>query len=549
MPPRPIVQLESLESALKSAFVSAMRRADDWSDDAETAKVLARVQKRHDVVGSAPDPATIAEAIAHFRRTGEPDGWRGLKRACYGAGMLDQSGWCLLSEKPTRDKLIALADGQSEPRKRVRCYLSLLASYWSFRLDTANEQSKAGWHVLRKWLDERLPKISRDAGRRPGWLVTLEQHQNLLRADPCGRYAAKLLVGDGAELQQAIAGLSIPSDSWVLEEAVMAQMRAASSLSHDAFVHALPGLLSVAMGKSGLSTSKSLQTRCVAALVSRYAKVPGKPEHIGLRDAAVSVIGNPWLKRSSWDASVTDSQGKPDSLAREMVYGWLKRRLIKDFFELLSEDGAGDSRRLDYWLRFEPFIDDMWFALGTNARNRKGEGIEDFRKRAAGRTLILDGTTADNNAFVMRMNEYVAIEFGETGNAFYLFRWDDLPAFVTERLLSGRARADIMIGQLRSQERALKRLVHRDSPTACKSWEQKFDDVICPIVRQKPKHRPAFLPELEKLINDFGVEGEDLRARGGALWLYTDNTRAAFSAGARRLGFQYRSNKGWYREA
>jgi hypothetical protein len=95
----------------------------------------------------------------------------------------------------------------------------------------------------------------------------------------------------------------------------------------------------------------------------RYARIPSKPEHILLRDAAVAHIGNPWLKKSVWDAFVLDERGNPDDAAREMVYGWLKRRLISDFFELMSADGSGDTRRLNYWLRFEPFVEDMWFAL------------------------------------------------------------------------------------------------------------------------------------------------------------------------------------------
>ena len=63
-----------------------------------------------------------------------------------------------------------------------------------------------------------------------------------------------------------------------------------------------------------------------------------------------------------------DQAGKPDDEAREMILGWLRRRLIKDFFELLSEDRAAEPRRLNYWLRFEPAIEDMWFVLGSQAR-------------------------------------------------------------------------------------------------------------------------------------------------------------------------------------
>lgn len=541
-------QLDTLRTRLLSAFELGLRRADGWTDPAATERMVERVRQRHDGPGSPPDPATIASAVAHFRRTGQPDGWRGLKRVCFGAGSLDERGWCVLSDKPMRDRLIALAQGQEEARKRVRCFQSLLSSYWSFPLASADEKSRAGWLALREWLDSRLPSVVRDAVRTPGWLSTLVANRNLLHDDPCAKYGAKLLAGDGSEFHAAIAGLGIPSDSWVPEEAVIAQMRAGAALGHDRFRDTLQGLLAVATGKAGLVPSRSLQTRCVAILVSRYAKIPGQPEHMALRDAAVNIIGNPWLRRASWDASVVDERGRPDDGAREMVYGWLKRRLIKDFFELLSEDGAGDSRRLDYWLRFEPFIDDMWFALGTNARWRRGENFEDFRNRAKGRLLNLDSTTADNNAFVMRMGDHVAVEFGETGNALYLFRWDGLPPAVSQKLLSGKERADVTIHQLKSSERALMTKRHRDSPKAMESWEQKFDAAICPLLGQRPKGRPAFVPELEAILKGYGVEGEDRRPQGGALWVLADDSHSAFSSKVRALGFRYRSGKGWYKE-
>lgn len=543
-----MTQLDALRTRLLSAFELGLRRADGWTDPIATKRMVESVRKRHDGPGSPPDPATIASAVAHFRRTGQPDGWRGLKWVCFGAGSPDEKGWCVLADKARRDRLIALAQGQEEARKRVRCFQSLLSSYWSFPLASADEKSKAGWLALREWLESRLPSVVRDATRTPGWLSTLVANRNLLRDGPCAKYGAKLLAGDGSDFQAVMTGLGIPSDSWVPEEAVIARMRAGAALGHDKFRDTLQALLAVATGKAGLVPSRSLQTRCVAILVSRYAKLPGQPEHVILRDAAVNVIGNPWLRRASWDASVVDERGRPDDGAREMVYGWLKRRLIKDFFELLSEDGAGDSRRLDYWLRFEPFIDDMWFALGANARRRQGENFEDFRNRAKGRLLNLESTTADNNAFVMRMGDHVAVEFGETGNALYVFRWDGLPPAVSQKLLSGKERADVTIHQLKSSEHALMTKSHVDSPRAMESWEQKFDADICPRLGQKPKKRPAFVPELEAILKRYGVEGEDRRPKGGALWVFADDSRPELSHKVRELGFRYRSGKGWYKE-
>ncbi|MBF0156317.1 MAG: hypothetical protein HQL57_03955 [Magnetococcales bacterium] len=577
--------LDTLRTRLVSAFEAGLCHADGWADKVADREMVERVRIRHDGPGLPPDPATIASAVAHFRRTGKPEGWRGLKRVCFGAGSVDEKGWCVLSDERLRGQLIELAQGQREARRRVKCYQALLSSYWSFPLAAANVEARAGWLALRGWLDGRMPSVSSDLHRTPGWFQTLVDHHNLLRDDPCGRYGQKLLTGDGSELQAAISGLGIPSDSWVPEEAVIAQMRAGCGLGHERFRGMLPGLLSVAMGEASVRPSQALQTRCVAMLVVRYAKVPGTPESPALRDAATGVIGNPWLRRASWDANVVDERGRPDDEAREMVFGWLKRRLIVDFFELLSEDGVGESRRLDYWLRFEPFVDDMWFALGRETRGRRGESFEDFRRRARGRLLDLEGATVDNNAFIMRMGEYLAVEFGAKGNACFLFRWDSLPERVMEKLFSGKGGGGVEISDLKSRSAEM-RLIHKGSAGMGPSWEQRFDQEICPLIgnwpgvlpggrrsvpvraesrqvpavvsRQEPRRaepppKTEFLSaearaEVLALVASLKLKVENNRSMGGVFWIIADDRLTAVRTTLGKWGFRYRPGKGWWKE-
>jgi len=540
--------LDSLRTRLVSTFSPGLRLRDAWWEPEAMTRVVSQIRERHDGPGMEPDMRAVAGAVAFFRRHGRPEGWRGLKHTCFGAGSPDENGWCLLSDGPLRGKLLALVQDEAEPRRRTKCFQSLLACYWSFSLATADPMGREGWKALRAWLASMLPALERGHERMPGWMPVLSAHSNLLGENPCDRYGPSLLAGDASGLRQALTGLGIPSDSWVLDEAVVSRMRAGVALGHDRFKEVLPGLLSVAMGQAGVSISMTLRTRCVAMLVSRYARCADRPENNALREAAVSVIGNPWLRRTSWDASVVDGRGNPDGGAREMINGWLKRRLITDFFQLLSADGTGDTRRLDYWLRFEPFIEDMWFALGSDARWRQGENFDDFRNRAKGRLLNLEQTTSENNAFVMRMGEHVAMEFGATGNALYVFRWEALPQAVMLKLTSGRERTvDVTIHQLKSSNNVFTKR-HVDSPVALESWEQKFDAAFCPLIGHRPKVRPAFVPELETLLKVHSIDGEDKRPQGGALWIYADNSHSAFSSRMTNFGFSYRSGNGWYRE-
>lgn len=539
--------LESLKRSLTLAFEAPLKHTSNWTDEVATTRMVKAVRERHDGPGKAPDAQTLSMAVARYRRTGDPEGWRGLKRVCYGAALVDQKGWSILGDEYFLEDLLGRAQSQDAPRKRVKCYQALLSSYFSFRLFQAEPKIKAGWVKLREWLEARLRYIVKDSGRLPGWLATLNEHKNLLREGACDRYGPGLLAGDAKEFNAALSGIGIPSDSWVPEEAIIAQIRAAISLGHEKFKEMLPAVLSVVSGKAGMEPPKTLRMRCIGMLVSRYARIPSKPEHILLRDAAVAHIGNPWLKKSVWDTFVLDERGNPDDAAREMVYGWLKRRLITDFFELMSADGSGDTRRLNYWLRFEPFVEDMWFALGSAARFNNSEGFRDFRTRAAGRLLNLDGTTYDNNAFVMRMGDNLAVEFGEAGNAFYLFKMSQLPPALSQKLLSGRERVDLSIHQLKNRDYAHGWKSHTDSPVSMVSWEQKFDEVVCPLIGAKPKQRPAFVPDLEAVLKAHGVDGQDLRDKGGALWVLGDNTQAAFNKKMTNLGFTYKGGKGWWR--
>jgi len=129
---------------------------------------------------------------------------------------------------------------------------------------------------------------------------------------------------------------------------------------------------------------------------------------------------------------------------------------------------------------------DMWFALGADTQSRRGEEFDDFRQRAQGLLLDLDQTTADNNAFIMRVGEYLAVEFGAKGNAFYLFRWESIPSTLSQKLRSSKERSSISIHGLKNRNH-IDRLIHRDSESAGLTWEQKFDYVICPLIGHRPE--------------------------------------------------------------
>lgn len=537
--------LSELNAGLAKSFSGGARHPETWSDVARMEKARIQVEREFGGAAIQADPRSIMASVAEFKRTRSVSNFRELKYICLGAGAVDTRGWCILADEELRDKVARRISEEKQAHRRLRCYQALLATYFSFPINSIQPEAKAvkGWENLRTWLRTQRGRMAAATGNPLPWVKALEAHAQLLTDKPCDRFGAEMLKGNTKALNDALDGLSIPRDSWVVEEAVFAQIEAADRLVDSSFSATLPDLISIVNGKSGIVLVDSLKIRCVAALVSRYARSSNRPEIPALRDLATNVIGNPWLRRANWDAWVR-TDGRPDSDAREMIFGWLKGRLVADFFELLSADGVNDSRRLAYWLRLVPFIEDMWFALGTSALSRRDSNFNEFRNRARGRLLELEGTTADNNAFAMRIGEYLAVEFGAHGNAFYLLRWDSLPPAVNRALTSGKLSEAIAISQLRPSNNAM-RLIHRDSQVAVKSWEQKFDDTLVPALGIELDSRPACIPEIEVLLQELSVEVFDGRRLGGAIWIRHHERNTHLARKLSSMGFVFRTGRGW----
>jgi hypothetical protein len=545
------------------SFATGLRAPEALSDPSDMVRVNQQVSREHGGAAIVADTRSIMTAMASFRRAGKVESFRDLKYVCLGMSAVDGQGWCALADARIRNRVADLVEAQPEMRRRIRCFQALLSSFWSFPLNSkqASAESRAGWVDLRKWLSAERERILKSKEKKPPWFAALTKHIALLSEHPCEDFGAALLRGDSSGLREAMDSLAIPSDSWVLEEAVIAQMRAGCIMNDEPFKASLSNLINIGSGSGGVELGESLRLRSVALLVSRYAKCRERPEHMALRDAAVGIVGNPWLRRTNWDAWVVDARGKPDDQSREMVNGWLKRRLITDFFELLSVDGTGDSRRVDYWLRFEPAIEDMWFALGADAQDRRGEQFNDFRNRAKGRLLDLDGTTANNNAFVMRVGRYLLVEFGAKDNAMYVFEWDLLSQPVLEILNSGRARSAIHIGQLKDKVRMLDGKKHNHIDSVAQSWEQKFDAYLVPRIGRRPSDPPRRAGAPRRIRNEgfspdtwtffartHGLRVEDHRSRQGALWVLGVEQPSHVAAQLDAWGFKPRAPRGWFKE-
>lgn len=545
-------ELKQLQSSLARIFSEALPASTSW-ENPKAVKKLRAINQALDGVSPKPPTASIAIVVAEYRRSGSAASYRDLKYVCYGAALQIQDGWCVLGNEKLRDQLLADVEQLDDTKRRFKCFQALLSSYFAFTLydEQIPEAAKVGWKTLRDWLALQRAQFQRDGIknelRLPGWFAVLIEHENLLTATPCDRYGKELLRGDGNSIEDARKGLGIPSDSWVMQEVILSQMKAAVELRDNPFKDHLDRLLEIVQGQSSVAVSELLKRRAIAMLVSRYTRCASKPEHPELRDAAVTIIGNPWLKRTAWDAWVKNYSEQPDVEAREMINGWLKRRLITDFFAVLSEDGCADQRRLNYWLRFEPAIEDLWLALGPDAMNNRSKPYKDLRERSVGRLLSLENAgSANNNAFIMRMGDWLVVEFGLTGNACYFYPLNPAPFVLQGESISLNRLKNKSLGEQHNH------VVH--------GWENNFDQAICPKLGYQPqgvlppreakhKGRRDLFYHVKTYVKSLAIPTEDSRVAGGAFWVLTQKgLHPEVDRNLDSWGFKYKENRGWWKQ-
>lgn len=477
-----------------------------------------------------------------------------------------------------RQRFQAVLDGQTgvdqwlgDPRWYRRCYQGLVRSYFTYdaKIDGAPAVGKRNWGDLRDYLHERTRSIV-DAKMNPDWVGTAVENRQLFGDDPCAPYAESVLQGDTSTVERLCDQLGVIKASWFLRELVLAQVRQATKLGHERFKELIPTLVELLAG------NRVLRDRGMILMLDKYASVANPPISEPLRNAAVEWWGNPWLPSNEmrWGGVVP--------AARELVSEWLKREFIEAFFTKLAEDGVGDKRRANFWLRYaNKSMSSIRFALGAKALYSNDKDFVALRNKMEGLFTELKTTDSSNNAFVMTMGDLVAVEFGGMGNAFYGYDTRaDLPFDLTKPLLTAKNAKN----SLKHSQRILW-MQHQDGIKGWNRWEDMFEATLKqefnikpststsrPTVRSvrpssagQPPSRPINPPvppgprgqgaasggfsmaALASLTRDRLLAIDDLRERNGNLWVRTDDSDLRVNKVLLDWNFNYRAGKGWWR--
>jgi hypothetical protein len=465
-------------------------------------------------------------------------------------------------------------DYRENPRALRLCYRGLLHAYFQYDVERgAPPPARDNWGRLRAYLGGRMSYIA-TPGFQPSWVGTLQGNTEVLGADPGAFYGSEIFQGRPERFEVVRAELPVTEASWLVWRVIVGQIDAATEAPDAEFRAAIPDLIRL-VEKHSLAKNFGL-----ARLLTRYRRCVGPTLHERLRDFAVETWGNPWLALNEAKWSVVS----PD--ARMMVAEWLKLALMQKFFGLLAEDGLNDTRRLKFWKTYHQSIHAMYFALGETARRHPGPDFREVRKQMEGLQLTLTHSTSKNNAFIMCIGEHVIVEFGEKGNACFIFHKDRLP-FALEGEVAGNSVA-------LKHPRHVERLLHIDSGMG--KWEDKFRTTLANVVRvgkplappQTPRavntgpaanrgevisptrtasqkselpgmrepQRPYMtqpmptvtMEELKEFCTSNRLRWADFRPKGGNLWVYTKQPAGAVAERLKGWGFRFKNTIGWWRQ-
>jgi hypothetical protein len=425
--------------------------------------VLSQLERQARSGGTNYEPRDLqAEAVKKFWDTGEFDSLREARLVSFGLAVRPWNDHRCLMEEPDRFGIVftGLREWESSPRQFRKCYQGLVRSYFDYdglgREVTANGQKN--WRALQAYLGDKA-RLIRDVTVNPDWVGCALENRGLFSDTPCAAYAQDLFDGQEDKVKHVRELLGITDASWFTRELILSQIAWACGLDHASFTKMVGRLLTL------LGENEVLRDRGLQMLLDRYVKIPQTPQHLGLKDYSVNAWGNPWLPSNEhrW-GGVTEA-------ARQMVGDWLKLEFIELFFTKLAQDGLSDTRRVKFWAKYVPLIQNIHFALGTHATYSRERDFVELRTKLKGLTVNLEDNKPFNNAFVMTMGDLVAVEFSGESNAFYGYSVKrhlpfDLSKPVRSAPVNGR-------NSLKNDTRVLY-LRHQDDILGYSYWEDRF---------------------------------------------------------------------------
>jgi len=550
-------QLNELSERLRTNFVTA--DANSFSSTEKLDSVIKSLQKHNRAGSGVSVPGDLLyAAVRKFWENQKVETLKDARLVSFGLCVPNSSSGPSIMED--RRRFLAVLDDSTgvgqwgdEPRWYRRCYQGLMRSYFTYdaKVKQAHTVGKQNWGDLRDYLHGHIRNIV-DQKNNPDWVTLAVENQQLFGSAPCSAYAAAVLSGDMSMVDHICENLGILKSSWFHRELILSQVQQATQVNHERFIELVPRLLKL------LSENLVLRDKGLILLLDKYASAAHLGVNEPLRNASVEWWGNPWLpsNETRW--------GGVAQATRQMVSEWLKREFVEAFFAKLAQDGIGDRRRANFWLRYVKSMGNIQFALGATALTSRDRDLEVLRKKMYGLYTELNTADSSNNAFIMTLGNLVAVEFGGMGNAFYGYDTRENLPFNASLPVKTTVNAT---NSLKHQSCILK-MSHKDGIKGFSRWEDMFEATlrlhfgISPQDSTFSSTRSTKSNVFSKPIgssnqfnrNDFNefarrhsLKVDDLSSKNGNLWVRIDSTNLQVNRVLMDWGFRYKPGKGWWR--
>jgi hypothetical protein len=333
-------------------------------------------------------------------------------------------------------------------------WYGLLSSYFSFDPVTAKAEDRTGWELLRELLGKTWALIDREAGDGlcPDWLSLLRTETQLLGPRPADKYGRDWLSGETEATERLRVDLDIPPSSWFWHELVAGAVRATTKASDQVFIAAIPKLLDL------IEERPVCRDDAIEAILCRYHICVAVSVHDLLRDYVVQkdVWRNPKLR----DAGYATAWNRVPEEVWLMVLGWVNERNLRDFFDILASRNKADEGRLEFWSKYMKQI--TWtrliFSRDTMALARQKPDVRALIAREEGAYATLT-VNKDVDAFMMRIGNYIIVEFSKKPNACYIYDADNMKFDRNSRQYAGGT-DDLKYGYYDQDAASIRHLPH-----------------------------------------------------------------------------------------
>lgn len=451
-----LAKLHDTLSNINAISLSRMRPGDSLGMRSERSRLQEWV-RGSSRLENAP-AATIEQALKAYRQNGSLVGLRQLRLVCYGCTQ-SADGEVLIESREAFEKLLEYVEHYKYRQRSFRkLYRALLASYFSYAADAASLAGADNREKLRRFLAAQLDSFAMNEFT-PDWLLALTKYPDLLDENPAHSLAVAVLQDDWSVVNEIRVRLELDAGCWLMRQLVMAPIQAAQHMDDPAFKERLDSLL-LLLNDYPLYADAGLNI-----LLDRYACCAVREMRATLRDFAIGLWGNPWLPAHHWRCCTE---------ARNMLSHWLKRQLLGEFFDLLSNDDKANPRRLNFWEIYSADLTGMYFALGRDAYAPGNLPLYKFRSHAKGLIAKLPEEKHGVHTCIMQFEHHHVVEFNRENNVAYFYDTrQGLPSFYF-------GKGWLEIGAIGVQEitqgadvsRISKPIRHQDSRQL--AWEGKF---------------------------------------------------------------------------